>query len=141
MDDQRERDEEREDDEAFLDVWREWLRAAPASRRRPRWLGCWQTDRLAAPAWRDAISIAKTAGGRPERHRERKANRTAPHVAFMSRGQIRTDCNSLILLSTDLHNVRHEKGHAASCEFQISLIFQSGGGGRTRTYEGLASGF
>ena len=54
---------------------------------------------------------------------------------FMSCGQIRTDCNSLILLGRDLHPVRHGKGQTMIDKFYIPLIFQYDGGRRPPTYE------
>ena len=58
MDDQR--DEEREDDEAFLDVWREWRRGRSREACEAKSPGCWRTARLHAPAWRGAISSVMT---------------------------------------------------------------------------------
>jgi hypothetical protein len=36
-----------------------------------------------------------------------RASGKRTHVAFMSRGQIRTDCKSLILLDRDLRQMQH----------------------------------
>jgi hypothetical protein len=55
MDDQRERDEEREDDERFLDVWREWRqgRSRDACEAKIAWMLATRSPRCAGVARRD----------------------------------------------------------------------------------------
>ena len=69
MDGQRGRDEEREDDEAFLDVWREWRqdRSRAACEAKIAWVRANRSPY--APAWRGAISSAGTVRRRCERRR------------------------------------------------------------------------
>jgi hypothetical protein len=113
-----------EDDEAFLGVWREWRqgRTREEAEAKAAWMRANRSPSCAGVAQRDLEREVR--GEEQIGERERKANLEAPHVVFMSRGQKRTYCNSLILLGTDLYPLRHGNDSGVACEFENSFIFQ-----------------
>jgi len=67
--------------------------------------------------------------------------REAAHVASMSRGVTGSQWEPLKYKEKILQHEQHGNGAQRRFAFRILLLFQCDGTGRTRTYEGIASGF
>src|ERR1044071_4397601 len=65
----------------------------------------------------------------------------ALHVAPMSHGVADTVRQPLKILGNILQHINRKWRTQSAAKSKIPSYFQSGGGGRTRTYEGIASGF